>query len=152
MKTDPQKEKLILSTLALADRAFGELFPFLPEEWLSIDLTTSQLRTLLHLYMKGTSRMTDVSAGLGVTMATATGIVDRMVERGLVVRESDPDDRRAVLARMSPEGEKVVNRLWQAWMARGEVLLRPLDRPRLLAVKGMLEALLEAGENTRGQW
>jgi hypothetical protein len=31
-------------------------------------------------------------------------------------------------------------------------MLRALDRPKLLAVRAMLEALLEAGEATRGQW
>ncbi len=152
VKTNKHKEKLINSTMALAGTAFGELFPFLPAEWLNMDLTAAQLRTLLLLYTRGASRMTDVAAALGVTMATATGVIDRMVERGIVVRESDPDDRRLVLCRMSPEGETMVNALWRSWSERAVVLLRALDRPGLLAVKGMLEALLEAGENTRELW
>ncbi len=152
MKPDKHKEKLIDSTMALAGKAFGELFPFLPAEWLNMDLTAGQLRTLLLLYTKGPSRMTDVATALGVTMATATGVIDRMVERGIVVRESDLDDRRIVLCRMSPEGEKMVNALWQSWSERAGLLLRALDRDGLLAVSGMLEALLEAGENTRDLW
>lgn len=152
MKTNQRKEKLIESTLALAGTAFGELFPFLPAEWLKMDLTAAQLRTLLLLYTKGASRMTEVAAVLGVTMATATGVIDRMVERGVVVRESDPDDRRLVLCRISPQGEEMVNALWRSWSGRAGLLLRALDRPRLLAIKGMLEALLDAGENTRGLW
>jgi DNA-binding MarR family transcriptional regulator len=152
MKTDERKEQLIESTLAQAGTAFGELFPFLPAEWLNMDLTAGQLRTLLLLYSRGPSRMTDVATALGVTMATATGVIDRMVERRIVVRQSDPDDRRIVLCRMSPEGEKMVTGLWHAWSERAGLLLRALDRPKLLAVRGMLEALLEAGENTKGQW
>jgi DNA-binding MarR family transcriptional regulator len=152
MNTDERKEQLIESTLALAGKGFGELFPFLPAEWLNMDLTAGQLRTLILLYTKGPTRMTDVASALGVTMATATGVIDRMVERGIVVRQSDPDDRRTVLCRMSPEGEKMVTGLWHAWSEQAGLLLRALDRPKLLAVRGMLEALLEAGENTRGQW
>jgi hypothetical protein len=43
-------------------------------------------------------------------------------------------------------------RYWRSWSERAKVLLRALDRPRLLAVKRFLEAMLEAGENTKGQW
>jgi DNA-binding MarR family transcriptional regulator len=152
MKTKGNKEKLIESTLELADKGFRELFPFLPKEWLALDLTAGQLRALLLLYTNGPTRMSDISSALGVSMATATGVIDRMVERGIVVRESDPNDRRIVLCRMSPEGEKIVSGLWQSWSKRAETMLRALDRPKLLAVRALLEALLEAGEATRGQW
>jgi DNA-binding MarR family transcriptional regulator len=117
-----------------------------------MDLTAGQLRTLLLLYTNGPTRMSDISSALGVSMATATGVIDRMVERGIVVRESEPNDRRIVLCRMSREGEKLVSSLWRSWSERAEVMLRALDRPRLLAVRGLLEALLEAGEATKGQW
>jgi DNA-binding MarR family transcriptional regulator len=152
MKTEGNKEKLIESTLGLADRGFRELIPFVPKEWLSLDLTTSQLRTLLLLFTNGPTRMSEIASQLGISMATATGVIDRMVERGIVVRESDPNDRRIVLCRVSPEGERTVSGLWQSWSKRGEEMLRALDRPKLLAVRAMLEALLEAGENTKGQW
>jgi len=152
MKTKGDKEKLIQSTLQLGDKGFRELFPFVPKEWLSLDLTAGQLRTLLLLFTNGPTRMSDISSALGVSMATATGVIDRMVERGIVVRESDPNDRRIVLCRMSPEGEKLASGLWHSWSKRGEEMLRALDRPKLLAVRAMLEALLEAGEATRGQW
>lgn len=152
MTTDVNKEKLIESTLALADRGFRELFAFMPKEWLSMDLTAGQLRALLLLYTNGPTRMSDISSALGVSMATATGVIDRIVERGIVVRESDPNDRRIVRCRVSREGEKLVSGLWLSWSERAKAMLKALDRPRLLAVKGFLEAMLEAGENTKGQW
>jgi DNA-binding MarR family transcriptional regulator len=152
MEAKVDKEKLIESTLKLGDRGFRELMPFLPKEWLALDLTAGQLRALLLLYTDGALRMSDISSALGVSMATATGVINRMVERGIVVRESDPNDRRIVRCRVSPEGEELVSGLWRAWSERAQVMLRALDRPKLLAVKGFLEAMLEAGENTKGQW
>ena len=152
MTSGRRKEKLIESTMALAGQAFGELFPFLPADWLNMDLTAAQLRTLLLLYTRGPCRMTEVAGALGVTMATGTGVIDRMVERGIVERDSDPDDRRLVICRLSPQGQRMVADLWRSWGERAGILLRALDHPRLLAVKGMLEALLQAGENTRGMW
>lgn len=152
MKDSKSRDTLIESTIQMGEGAFRDLFDFTPREWMHTDLTAGQLRALLLLYTKGPVRMSDIAATLGVSTATATGVMDRMVERGIVIRESDPNDRRIVLCCMSPEGEKAVAALWQAWMARGEQMLRALDRPKLLAVKGMLDALLEAGENTRDQW
>ena len=152
MKAKEDKEELIQSVLALGDRGFRELIPFLPREWLELDLTAGQLRALLLLYTNGPLRMSDISSSLGVSMATATGGVNRMVERGIVDRESDPNDRRIVRCRVSREGEKLVSGLWHAWSERAKVMLTALDRPRLQAVKGFLEAMLEAGENTKGQW
>ncbi len=151
MKAKGEREKLIQSTMELGDKAFRELFPFLPKEWLALDLTAGQLRTLLLLYTNGPMRMSDIASALGISMATATGLVDRMLERGIVVRESDPRDRRIVLCRMSPEGEELISGLWNLSSKRAEVILRALDRPRLLAVRACLEALLEAGEAIKGQ-
>ncbi len=152
MNTSRRRDVLIESTIQMAEGSFRDLFDFTPREWMHMDLTAGQLRAMLLFYTEGRVRMTDIAATLGVSTATATGVIDRMVERGIVVRESDPHDRRVVLCRMSPDGDKMVSGLWQAWIERGALLLKALDRPRLLAVKGMLDALLEAGEKTRDQW
>ena len=72
MKTRDDKEKLIESTLALADRGFRELFPFLPKEWLELDLTAGQLRALLLLYTNGPTRMSDISSALAVSTVSYT--------------------------------------------------------------------------------
>ena len=152
MNGTTSKDALIESTMQMAEEGFRHLFDFTPKEWMHMDLTAGQLRALLLFYTKGPVRMSDIAATLGVSTATATGVMDRMVERGIVTRESDPGDRRIVLCRMSPEGERLVSGLWLAWMGRGEQMLRALDREKLLAVKTMLSALLEAGENTRDQW
>ena len=47
------------------------------------------------------SRMAEL---LDVSLSNATGIVDRMEERGLVERVRVPDDRRIVLVRIAPRG------------------------------------------------
>ncbi len=152
MKTSNSKDALIESTIQMGEGAFRDLFDFTPMEWMHMDLTAGQLRAMLLFYTKGPVRMSDIAAALGVSTATATGVIDRMVERGIVTRDSDPNDRRIVLCRMSPDGDRMVSGLWQAWMARGEQMLRALDRPKLQAVKTMLDVLLEAGDNTRDQW
>jgi DNA-binding MarR family transcriptional regulator len=54
------------------------------------------------------SRLADI---LDVSLSNATGIVDRMEERGLVERVRVPDDRRVVLVRLSIHGREVLRQL-----------------------------------------
>ena len=51
--------------------------------------------------------------GLGTCLATATGVVDQIVDRGFVVRESDPADQRLVLCRMADRGRELIEGFWQ---------------------------------------
>lgn len=51
-------------------------------------------------------RMSDIAKGIAATMPTATGIVGRLVERELVVRGDDPNDRRVVIVKLTEKGKK----------------------------------------------
>jgi DNA-binding MarR family transcriptional regulator len=142
---------LIESTLELSERAFRELFPILPKEWLNLDLSTPQLKVVLLLLVNGPCRMSVIATALGVSLATGTGVVDRLVERGIVVREGDPEDRRVVLCRLSSKGEKMLLGLVQLARNHAEMMFRSLSVEKLMAVRAGLEALLEAGEATKDQ-
>ena len=53
----------------------------------------------------GRLRMVDIAATLTVAKSAITKTVDRLEERGLLRRERDPADRRAVYAALTPAGE-----------------------------------------------
>jgi DNA-binding MarR family transcriptional regulator len=148
MKVEPRDE-LLESVLAVAERAFRELFPILPKEWLSLDLTMPQLKVVLLLFVNGPTRMSVIASALGVSLATATGVADRLVEREIMVRESDPDDRRVVLCRLSVKGEKTIIGLWQLAKENSRLLLSSVDRNKLVLVREALQALVDAGQSTR---
>ncbi|PPF60750.1 MarR family transcriptional regulator [Clavibacter michiganensis] len=65
---------------------------------------------LAHLTECGATRMRVLADWQGVDKSTMTAHVRRLEERGLVIREPDPDDRRAVLVRATPEAERVLDR------------------------------------------
>jgi DNA-binding MarR family transcriptional regulator len=48
---------------------------------------------------------------VGVTSAAATGMVDRMVDRGLVVRTRNRSDRRVITVQITDRGRGVVSRI-----------------------------------------
>jgi DNA-binding MarR family transcriptional regulator len=150
MIREPGKEDLIESILQLTDRAFRQLLPMVPKEWLRLDLTMPQLKVVLLLFISGPSRMSDIASALGVSLATATGVVDRLVERDILTRESDPGDRRVVLCRLSEKGEELMSGLWQLSRDQAGELMRSLASPQLLLITESLEVLLRAGETTKG--
>ncbi|OGO02447.1 MAG: hypothetical protein A2Y72_00165 [Chloroflexi bacterium RBG_13_53_26] len=150
-ETETGMDELIESTLLLTEKAFRELFPILPKEWLNLDLTTPQLKVVLLIYLSGPTRMSVIASALDVSLATATGVVDRLVKTDMVARGSDPNDRRVVLCRLSDKGEKQIAGLWQKAGDRVVMMFKALDRRKLQLVKDALEVLLEAGEVTKGQ-
>lgn len=68
------------------------------------DLTLNQLSVLFHLYYHRARTMGQIADKLGTADPTATGIIDRLVERDLVERTTDPEDRRRVLVRLTESG------------------------------------------------
>jgi len=148
MKRSPKRESLIRKILDLSDRAFRELFPILPKEWLHLDLTMPQLKVVLLLFTSGPSRMSAIAAELGVSMATASGVVDRLVDRDLVLREGDPSDRRVVICRLSDKGGTLMKGLWQTSQDRLGGMLRVLTPAQLLLIVQTLDFLVQAGQAT----
>jgi DNA-binding MarR family transcriptional regulator len=59
-------------------------------------LTLGQMKAVGYLYRHGRSTVGEVAEGLGLAMPTASELVDKLVERGLIERGVNPDNRRQV--------------------------------------------------------
>jgi DNA-binding MarR family transcriptional regulator len=55
-------------------------------------------------------RMSDLADRLGMAQSGITRVVDRLVVRGLVVRETRPTNRRTIDARLTPAGRELFDR------------------------------------------
>lgn len=60
-------------------------------------LTVTQIKALIYLYDNGERSMSELAAGLAVSLPSASELIDRLDDRGLVRRTVDPADRRRVL-------------------------------------------------------
>ena len=109
---------------------------------LVVDLPVGQARTLIHLAVAGRRRMGELADDLGVKLPTATRIVDRLVERDLVTRESWDKDRRVVWVQATEEGMAIAE---AARQFRRGIIVRRLskldERQRASIVRAL--ALLE---------
>jgi DNA-binding MarR family transcriptional regulator len=80
-----------------------------------------------------------------VTSGTMTNRVDRLEQRGYVVRSPDPHDRRGVLVGLSAQGKLAVDAAFEALLARERGLLAELsstDAQRLVTLLKRLMAPL----------
>ena len=78
----------------------------------------------------------------GVTSGTMTNRVDRLVTRGLVRRDSDPDDRRSVRVELTPEGRATVDGALVGLLDAEHELLAGLDEPARTGLADGLRRLL----------
>jgi DNA-binding MarR family transcriptional regulator len=140
------RQEIVENILELAAKLFRQLLPAVPRELLGMDMTMPQLKIMLILFLNGPVRMSDLAENLGVTLATGTGLVDRLVERGMIERESTPTDRRVVLCHLSESGQKAVTGIWEAAKNRSKELLEAMDTAKLMMFTEVLETMLKSAE------
>lgn len=70
-------------------------------------LSISQIKTLFCLYQHSPCSVSEIAGGLGVAMATASEAIERLVEQGLVERETNPANRRQVILRLTPTARQI---------------------------------------------
>jgi DNA-binding MarR family transcriptional regulator len=72
------------------------------------DLTPPQFWALYAIADTQRIKMSPLADCLGLSMGAASTLIDRLVGRGLVQRESDPQDRRAVFVSLTDKGNRVL--------------------------------------------
>ncbi len=77
-----------------------------------------------------------------VTSGTMTNRVDRLAGRGFVERSPDPEDRRGVIVRLTPEGKAAVDGAFDALLDAERALLADLSRRDQVKLAGLLRLLL----------
>jgi len=87
------------------------------------------------------TKMNLLAGFLGLSKANATGLIDRLVKRGLVDRRHDSDDRRVVLARLTPAGLAAARRLSLAHRRGLSRMMRRIPEKNLAVFMETLEQL-----------
>jgi len=102
-------------------------------------LTVSQSYSLRDLYFNGPRSMSELAAQLGVRLSTMTGVVDQLEEKGLVERLDHPEDRRSLQVRLTPEGKKLYQSAYDAFLSHLAPLVEersPAECDRIIAFLG----------------
>jgi DNA-binding MarR family transcriptional regulator len=74
-------------------------------------VSLTQFMLLSILAKQGNSTMSQLAVQMRHTTAATTGLVDRLVEGGMVARTEDLEDRRKVMVKITLQGQDVVERI-----------------------------------------
>lgn len=126
MTAPPGSGSLVVLLRYCENKVRQRLQPLLDEAGLSHE----HWRIIALLHEQPGIGMSAIARGAVLPSASATRHVDKLVERGLVVRRVDADDKRRVVTALSPRGQKIAERLLEEEHAVEEALTARLGAQR----------------------
>jgi len=106
-----------------------------------LELSMTQAEVVSYLTERHETTMGELSDHISVSLSAMTGVVDRLVQKGLVSRDRDETDRRVVRVSLTPAGDQLAAEVGQAKKAHAIAVLGALDesdRERLLEIMAKL--------------
>jgi MarR family transcriptional regulator for hemolysin len=105
------------------------------------DLSVPQFRTLFFLRRNQGASLSDVAEHVGVTLPSMSSLVDELVERGLINRETRSDDRRRITLSLTARGDSTLKAARESTLDYLGTLLRPLPASERIAVTRAMQVL-----------
>jgi len=140
------KTELIDEVVDLHRRVNRALRQSNQDAWMQVSMTVPQVKSLFFITSNGQTNFKNLAAALKVTPSNLTGVIDRLVEQGLVSRTENPEDRRMILLKATEKGESLVSDLRERRINSLSQALSGLDPPELTRIKQGLELLVTAME------
>lgn len=104
----------------------------------TLGLTRSQWTVLIHLRRQDGLKQADLANLLEVQPISLTRLIDRLVNKGWVVRKKDPSDRRAKRIFLTAKVKPLTGKLLELGKKTREEALRGLDKASIEKLMGML--------------
>lgn len=101
---------------------------------------------LLCVLMARSYGMGELGAALGLAKSSLTGLVDRSERNGLVQRERDPRDTRAVRVALTANGRRLAEEFYAETCRRVERLPAGLDAAERDTLAGLLGRVVQDNE------
>jgi DNA-binding MarR family transcriptional regulator len=139
----PTRAELVDTIVGQFRASLGELRCVASERLVRQGVSMSHLHVMSMLERHGDLPMSRIAEILDVSDSNATGLIDRMQERGFVERVRAADDRRVVLVRVSDTGRQV---LADVEVIRDEMLRRLLGRLDDAKLARLAEAVADVRE------
>ena len=109
-------------------------------------LTIAEFAILEALYHVGPMLLGELQRKILVSSGGVTYLVDRLVERGFAERQPCPNDRRARYAALTPEGKRLMARIFPDHAKAIEHAMSGLTRSDRERVSALLKSLGRAAE------
>lgn len=116
-----QSDSMLDEVVDTCLRVFGALQQRSATDWMELDLSTAQLKVLFTVNYNGPLPISRIAHIVGIGAPTASHLVEKLVQAGLLERIEFVADRRIVHAQITPEGQAITLRLRQG---RADILQR----------------------------
>ncbi len=110
------------------------------------ELSLAQIQTIMTVYGSGQISMTALSKHMGVSPPSSSAMVDRLVEKGILMREHSRIDRRRVMVQIAPSVKTDIQTIEEAILLRFVDLVEKLGHETAVMWCDVLEkvkAILE---------
>jgi DNA-binding MarR family transcriptional regulator len=120
-------------------------------DFLEVSVTMSQAKLLYVVAAAGEMHMAELPPRLGVSLSTVSGLVDRLVDQGLLARREDRADRRQVVVAPTEAGVAAIERFRELNVRQLRELLENVDPAVLADLVRVYAALVEAAASLAGR-
>jgi DNA-binding MarR family transcriptional regulator len=104
-------------------------------------LSMPQFRALVRVQQDGAASISSISEHLAISLSTTSRLVSGLVGRGLLKRESTPDDRRQVHVTITATGRAVLDKARHATRGKLETALASMEAPEEKTVIDAMQIL-----------
>lgn len=113
-------------------------------------LSMPQFHTMLRLYYRKSSGVSDIAQDVGFTRAASSQMIDRLVQQGLVERVENPADRRERVITLSLDGQELIEQIIASrrqWMENLTNVLTPGEQGQIIDAMTLLSRAARELEN-----
>jgi DNA-binding MarR family transcriptional regulator len=142
--SDPEHRARIEGIVAAYETLMHRVASAHAPEFLAVVVTMSQAKLLYLVQAEPGLRMSELSARLGVSLSTVSGVVDRLVDQSFLDRHDDPADRRQVVLRITDAGASQLELFRELNAGQVRDLLARIDEADLAVVARALDILAAA--------
>lgn len=146
---DPDRSRLVQELFDLNSRVHDRAIGLVGPMPVPPDLTMQQVRVLGHVAKSPGITVHEIGESLGVSAPTASGLVDRLVEKDLIYRSDDPGDRRVRRLHPTEAGLDVIRQMDSMFGRALGVVIQMLSVDDLELIVRSSRAMLTALEQVR---
>lgn len=127
----------------LHGKSYRIMNAMISEILLPYNISLPEWKLLGQLVENGNMKLAKLAELLGVEAPLVTSLVDRLEQKGLVIRTSDLQDKRAKVLEGTPKAAKMLNTIEPKVQSQMQLLVRDVTDEELSTYCKVLEAIVK---------
>jgi DNA-binding MarR family transcriptional regulator len=141
------KTELIQKAVSFQKEINRHIMGYRTEKWLSLNITITQLKSLIYINDRGRASFKELAGALNVSPPVVTGIVDRLTSQNIINRIKGIRDRRIQWLTITEKGKQLLNDIRQDNTSEMIKILEVLSEEDIAALVQGFSALIKTSEN-----